>query len=91
MARTVNVYLSERHAAFLADELAKGRAQNATEVVRRGLELALREQELHEAKLASLRQAVEAGVAELDRNEVHEGSAEEVLAAARERRRQRRA
>jgi antitoxin ParD1/3/4 len=90
MGRTINVYLSERHSTFLADELASGRAQNATEVVRRGLELALRERELHEAKLMRLRQEVGAGLTELDKGEVHESSAEEVLAAARELRRTRR-
>lgn len=70
--RAFNVTLSNRHRAYIDRQLADGRSQNASEVVRKALELAIRDQEIHEAKLASLRQVLAAADAEIDRGEAQD-------------------
>lgn len=76
--RAFNVTLSDRHRAFIDRQLADGRAHNASEVVRQAIELAIRDGELHEAKLASLRQALAPADAEIDRGEARSFEVEEV-------------
>jgi antitoxin ParD1/3/4 len=69
MVRTLNFTLTDQQAIFIDEELAAGRAQNASEIVRHGLELVRRERELHEAKLARLRQEIRLALDEVERGE----------------------
>ena len=66
MASTKHSYVvGERYEGFIEAQIASGRFNNASEVVRAGLRLL----EDQEARLAELREMIAAGEAEIDRGE----------------------
>ena len=68
---TRNVNLTDELDRFVLEKVQSGRYENASEVVRAALRTLGREEELHEAKLASLRAAIDEG----DASGVAEGNA----------------
>lgn len=56
-----SVALGEHFEAFVKDQLASGRYNNASEVVRAGLRLLEELEKINEARVAELRKAVEEG------------------------------
>src|SRR5271157_4106309 len=58
---TRNVNLTRELDRFVAKKIKTGRYENASEVVRAGLRTLEREEQQHEAKLAALRTAIDAG------------------------------
>jgi len=58
---TRNVNLTRELDRFVATKVKTGRYENASEVVRAGLRTLEREEREHEAKLAALRAAIDAG------------------------------
>jgi antitoxin ParD1/3/4 len=68
---TRNVNLTDELDRFVLEKVQSGRYENASEVVRAALRTLGREEELHEAKLASLRAAIDEG----DASGVAEGDA----------------
>jgi antitoxin ParD1/3/4 len=66
---TRNVNLTDHLDTFVEDNVASGRYQNASEVVREGLRLLERQQHEHERKLTRLLEAVDVAEAELARGE----------------------
>lgn len=56
-----SVALGEHFEAFIKRQLASGRYNNASEVVRAGLRLLQELEQVNEARLAELRKAVEEG------------------------------
>lgn len=65
MRKTLNISLTERHAAFLEGEVGSGRAHNQAEVIRHGIELVMRERELHELRAQRLRTELARGYDDL--------------------------
>jgi antitoxin ParD1/3/4 len=63
---TRNVVLSDRHEKLIAELVASGRYQNASEVLREGLRLIEERDAREEAKLALLREAARVGFAAID-------------------------
>jgi antitoxin ParD1/3/4 len=57
-----NVNLTDHFVDFVEDNVASGRFQNASEVVREGLRLLERQQREDELKLEALRQAIDVGL-----------------------------
>ncbi len=75
--------VGERYEAFIADQVANGRFNNASEVVRAGLRLL----EDHEAALAQVRQEIDLADQQFDAGEgVPFASAEELTAHVLKRR-----
>lgn len=68
---TRNVNLTDELDRFVLQKVKSGRYENASEVVRAALRTLGREEELHEAKLTSLRAAIDEG----DASGVAEGNA----------------
>ena len=62
---TRNVVLSDHQAAFVARLVASGRYQNASEVLREGLRLVERREAEEEIRLKAMREAVDAGIADI--------------------------
>ncbi len=62
---TRNVVLSERQESMIARLVASGRYQNASEVMREGLRLIERRESEDEIRLQALREAAEAGIADI--------------------------
>jgi antitoxin ParD1/3/4 len=60
---TRNVNLTDELDRFVAKKIKTGRYENASEVVRAGLRTLEREEQLHGAKLAALRAAIDEGEA----------------------------
>ena len=58
MGKNTSIALGEHFAAFVEEQLSKGRYGNASEIVRAGLRLL----EEREAKLTALRAAIEEGL-----------------------------
>ena len=58
---TRNVNLTDELDRFVAEKLASGRYENASEVVRAGLRMLEREEREYEAKLVALRAAIDEG------------------------------
>lgn len=79
MPRTVNVHLSDPQASWVEAEIAAGRAQTASEVLRHAIELVRRDRELHEACLDRLRHEVDSGLDELDAGLVSTRSVSEIF------------
>jgi antitoxin ParD1/3/4 len=69
---TRNVVLTDRQDQFVTGLVESGRYQNASEVLREGMRLLERREAEDDAKLQSLRKAVEIGLAALDRGEFEE-------------------
>src|SRR5678816_1657396 len=63
---TRNVVLTEHHEEMIAELVASGRYQNASEVLREGLRLIEQRDAREEARLKALRKAARAGVRDLD-------------------------
>ena len=63
---TRNVVLTDRHEEVIDLLVSSGRYQNASEVLRDGLRLVEEREALNSAKLELLREAVRAGVADLE-------------------------
>ena len=83
---TLNVSLTPEFADFIEDAVASGAYVSASEVVRDALRLMRQEQESAAAKLALLRKAIDAGLAQSERGEFSERSVRDIFsAAARER------
>lgn len=59
---TRNVVLTERHEKLIADLLASGHYQNASEILRDGLRLVEERNSREAAKLAALRRAAQSGL-----------------------------
>lgn len=78
---TRNVVLTERQEKLIEVLVQSGRYQNASEVLREGLRLIERREAEEAAKLAALRQAAVAGVADLERGSFTEFDDPEALKA----------
>ena len=59
---TRNINLTDALDRFVAEQVASGQFQNASEVVREGLRLMKREQAVHVAKVEALRAAIQEGI-----------------------------
>ncbi len=59
---TRNINLTPQLDAYVAEQVASGQFQNASEVVRAGLRALKAEQEAHAAKVAALNAAIQAGI-----------------------------
>ena len=84
----MNVSLTKELEAFVAKKLRSGRYGSASEVIREGLRLLDREDELRELQKEELRAAIAKGAQQLDRGEKLPGR--DVFAAARRKIRARR-
>ena len=78
---TRNINLTPRQDEMVADYIASGRYQNASEVMREGLRLMESRDAEEAAKLEALRTAVDVGVAEIERGEFTEFASGADLAA----------
>ena len=63
---TRNVVLTDVQAKFVAQMVASGQYQNASEVLREGLRLVQTREAEQAAKLAALREAVAVGIADIE-------------------------
>ncbi|WP_439616941.1 type II toxin-antitoxin system ParD family antitoxin [Shinella sp.] len=79
---TLNVSLTPEFTDFIEDAVASGSYVSASEVVRDALRLMRQEQESEAAKLAMLRKAVDAGLAQSERGEFAERSVSDIFSAA---------
>ena len=79
---TLNVSLTSEFADFVEGAVASGSYVSASEVVRDALRLMRQDQESAAAKLALLRKAVDAGLAQSERGEFSEHSVSDIFAAA---------
>ncbi|WP_411035002.1 type II toxin-antitoxin system ParD family antitoxin [Shinella sp. BYT-45] len=79
---TLNVSLTPEFADFIEDAVASGSYVSASEVVRDALRMMRQAQESEAAKLALLRKAVDAGLAQSGRGEFSERSVSDIFAAA---------
>ena len=71
---TRNVVLTNEQANLVQSLVNSGRYQNASEVIREGLRLIERREAEYAAKLQALRDAVDVGIAALDRGSFKEFS-----------------
>lgn len=69
---TRNVVLTEHQDAFIERLVREGRYQNASEVLRTGLRLVERDEAAHAVKVQALREAVQAGIASIERGAYRE-------------------
>lgn len=76
---TRNVVLTERQEKLIQTLVQSGRYQNASEVLREGLRLLERREAEEAAKLSALRQAAQAGLADLERGSFKEFDDPEAL------------
>jgi len=79
---TLNVSLTPEFADFIEDAVASGYYVSASEVVRDALRMMRQEQESEAAKLALLRKAVDAGLAQSARSEFSERSVGDIFSEA---------
>ena len=79
---TLNVSLTPEFADFIEDAVASGSYVSASEVVRDALRMMRQQQEGEETKLALLRKAVDAGLAQSQRGEFSERSVSDIFSAA---------
>ena len=79
---TLNVSLTPEFADFVEDAVASGSYVSASEVVRDALRLMRQDKESEAAKLALLRKAVDAGLAQSERGEFAERSVGDIFAEA---------
>lgn len=68
---TRNVVLTDHQATFVAQLVASGRYQNASEVLREGLRMIEMRETETTARLASLREAIRIGGADIDAGRLH--------------------
>lgn len=83
---TLDISLTPQLAAFVEDEIRAGRADSPSEVIRHASAAALRQRELHEAKLERLRAEIAVGLAQAEAADILETSAAEILSSVREHR-----
>ena len=79
---TLNVSLTPEFADFIEDAVASGSYVSASEVVRDALRMMRQEQESEAAKLALLRRAVDAGLAQSARGDFSDRSVREIFSEA---------
>lgn len=79
---TLNVSLTPEFADFIEEAVASGSYVSASEVVRDALRMMRQDQESEAAKLALLRKAVDAGLAQSVRGEFSERSVGDIFSAA---------
>jgi len=82
---TANVNLSEQQAKLIKQAIKGGRFQNSSEVVRAGLHLLFREEEIHRIRVERLRRMVDEGFADFDRGDyitVTDGNIDKFLDSA---------
>lgn len=79
---TLNVSLTPEFADFIEEAVASGSYVSASEVVRDALRMMRQDQESEAAKLALLRKAVDAGLAQSERGEFSERSVGDIFSAA---------
>ena len=79
---TRNVVLTDQQEVFLGRLVASGRYQNASEVLRDGLRLLEDKIRRREEELVSIQKGVMAGIDQIERGELSEGSGEEVIERA---------
>ena len=77
----LSITIGERFEKFVKEQVARGRYNNASEVVRAGLRLLEDEDELRRRKLAELDAALARGIADAEAGRVY--PAEEVFAELR--------
>ncbi|MCF6367892.1 type II toxin-antitoxin system ParD family antitoxin [Rhizobium halophilum] len=75
---TRNVVLTDHHQQMIDRLINEGRYQNASEVLREGLRLVERREELEAAKLHALKQAATAGFSDIDSGRYVELRADEL-------------
>jgi antitoxin ParD1/3/4 len=75
---TLNVSLTPELDQFVSDRVASGRYQSASEVIREGLRLLEEREVVRQTALESLRESIDAGLAEAKRGELLDG--EQVMA-----------
>lgn len=63
---TRNVVLTEHQSSFVEHLVASGRYQNASEVLREGLRLVEQQEKEDNARLEALRQAIVAGISDME-------------------------
>ena len=63
---TRNIVLTDRQTRFIGRMVKTGRYQNASEVLREGIRLVERQEAEDEARLKALREAANAGIADID-------------------------
>jgi len=86
---TMNVSLTNELAKFVEDEVQEGEYASASEVVRDGLRLLLRDKAIRAEKLAVLREAIKVGLADVEAGRISSRTAVDIakdLQAARRRR-----
>jgi antitoxin ParD1/3/4 len=66
---TRNINLTDHYDGFIAEQLASGRYQNASEIIRAALGLLEQKTAENEAKIEALRREVAIGMAEYQRGE----------------------
>ena len=79
----MNVSLTKELEEFVRRKVESGRYSSATEVIRAGFQLLVREDELRDARLAAIRARVEEGIAQAERGELGDG--EEAVARVKKR------
>ena len=80
---TRNVVLSDHLAALVARLVNSGRYQNASEVMREGLRLIERQEAADEIRLKVMREAAEAGIADIAAGRYRSFDAAEALRESR--------
>lgn len=76
---TRNVVLTDHQAHFVEQLVTSGRYQNASEVLREGLRLVERRESEDELRLAALRDAAKAGIADIEAGKFRSFSTAEML------------
>ena len=78
---TRNVVLTDHQASLVEQLVTSGRYQNASEVLREGLRLIERREEEDALRLAALRSATQAGVADIEAGRLNSFESPEELGA----------
>jgi len=79
---TRNVVLTDEQEGFVREQVASGRYQNASEVLREGLRLLEDQVQRRQAELAAIQAGVIAGFDQIERGEFAEGTGEEPIERA---------
>ncbi len=75
---TMNVSLTNELAKFVEDEVQEGEYASASEVVRDGLRLLLRDKAIRAEKLVILRQAIEVGLEDVRTGRLYTGTISDI-------------
>lgn len=79
---TRNVVLTDNQEVFIGDQVASGRYQNASEVLREGLRMLEDQVRRREAELMDIQSGIVTGFDQLGRGEFASGSGEAAIEAA---------